>query len=217
MPLSEKKKAHLERLRNLPQVKAGRFQKGRKPWNYGTKVMLDRDCEFCGGHFQIAQSQLSRIAHRSGRFCSKECFYKAKRKYGRTSQAQKLYEEGKTYKEIASEMGILPATVASIIYRAKIADRYGDGIFNSATRQRVKQLLRDKYGIRECELCGYNRATDLAHIIEKKNGGEYLLSNCLLLCPNCHHLFDYNMLTDIEKNKLRRIARLSSNLQGRLK
>ena len=213
---SEAQIAHLAKLNSLPQTRIRGFYKGHTPWNKGIKIILNRQCQFCGAAFQIAQSQINREAHRSGTYCSLQCFYNAKKKFGRQAQAKQLYDAGKSYKEIAENMGIMPSTVAGIIYRMKIADRYGDGIFMSSTRNRMRRLLADD-GIVGCELCDYSRTTDVAHIIERKNGGTYLKDNCIVLCPNCHHLFDYNMLTETEKDKLRKISRLNGNLERRLK
>jgi len=216
MPLSEKRKAHLEKVLASPNFQAKRFQKGHEPWNKGTKIWVDRLCQFCGKEFKIAQSTLNRKAHRSGTYCSKDCFYNAKKKFGKQAQARQLYNEGKTFKEIGEIMGILPSTASGIIYRLKINSRFGDGIFQSSTRDRMRHLLAED-SIITCELCGYSRATEVAHITEKKNGGRYLKSNCILLCPNCHHLFDHRLLNIEEKQKLLSIARLNGNLARRLK
>ena len=214
--VSPKQTMHLERLNKLPQVKARRFQKGQKPWNAGTKVILDRHCEFCGKQFQIPLAQLNREAHHSGRFCSKECMYNFRKKYGIRAQIKELYERGKTYNEIGQILNKSPSGVAGQVYRMKIADRFGDGIYSTASKGRVRTLLKEQYNIEECELCGYDRTTEIAHTIEKKNGGHYLLGNCILLCPNCHHLFDHNGLTQDEKDKLLAINRLNGKLKERL-
>jgi len=190
------------------------FVKGQKPWNFGTEVIAERTCQFCGKHFTIPERALKRDR---GIFCSKDCFFKAKIKYGKRDQIVALYQQGKTYKEIGEELGIVPATVGGQIYRMKLADRYGDGVIApTGHKNSLINILKEQYGVEQCELCGYSRAVEIAHIIEKRNGGNYIVTNCILLCPNCHYLFDSNKLTDIEKGKLTEISRLNGNLKGRL-
>lgn len=212
MPLSEKQEAHLKRLEELPQVRRARFQRGHKPWNYGTEVIVSRKCQFCGKSFLIRETQLKRDR---GIYCSQICFYNSRKKYGVRAQIKTLYEQGKTYKEIGQILGKDPANIAGQIYRMGIANRFGDGIFSKASRDKIKTLLA-KQGITNCELCGYQRVIEVAHITERKNGGKYLLDNSILLCPNCHHLFDHKLLTWQEKAKIKKISRLNGNLARRL-
>jgi len=207
MPLSQRQAKHLKRINDLPQVKVGRFQKG-------INTYTERICQFCGRSFTVLTSQLKRGR---GTYCSKNCFFRAKIKYGNRDQIVALYQQGKTYKEIGEELGIVPATVGGQIYRMKLADRYGDGVTAPAGhKDGLKNILKKHYGIEQCELCGYSRAVEIAHIIEKRNGGHFIVSNCILLCPNCHYLFDCQMLTDTEKGKLLKINRLNGSLKGRL-
>lgn len=190
------------------------FVKGQKPWNFGTAVIAERTCQFCGKHFTIPERALKRDR---GIYCSQDCFYKAKIKYGKRDQIVTLYQQGKTYQEIGQQLGIVPATVGGQIYRMKLADRYGDGIVApTGHKSSLINILKKHYGIEQCELCDYSRAVEVAHITEKRNGGRLIASNCILLCPNCHYLFDYGVLTDTEKGKLLKINRLNGSLKGRL-
>lgn len=213
---SEAQLQHLARVNALPRTRANRFRKDQRPWNYGTKMMVDRTCECCGSVFQIAAAQAKRMAHHTGRFCSKRCFYEAKKNLSLRSQIQPLYKEGKTLRQIADILGINRNAVSGQISRMKIADRFGDGIYSKVSSQRARRFLKDYFGVQGCELCGYTRFVELAHVTERKNGGQSTLDNCLLLCPSCHRLFDYNMLADEEKAKLLAIARLNGNLARRL-
>jgi len=214
--VSERRLEHLKKLNALPQTRANGFQKGSKPWNYGTKVMTTLNCQLCGKEFQISQSQLKRETHHSGRFCSKKCFYAFKVKHSLREQIRPLYENGKTYKEIGQELNLPPFTVGSQVYRMKIKDRYGDGINSFTSKKRLRHLLKEYHQVDGCELCGYSRTIEIAHIVETKNGGGHFMDNCIVLCPNCHHLFDHNMLNEDEKKGLRKIARLNGNLERRL-
>lgn len=216
MPKSEKQITHLKRLNSLPQARANGFKKGHKPWNSGTAVMVERQCGFCDTTFEVRESSLKREAHHPGLFCSKSCFYSHKRKFGIQAQIKELYEQGKTYQEIGNILNRHPAMIGSQVYRMKIADRYGDGRNHPASKKRIRHLLKEYHGIDGCELCGYSRTTELSHVIETKNGGGLFLDNCILLCPNCHHLFDYKLLNPSEIKKLKRITRLNGNLARRL-
>lgn len=190
------------------------FVKGQKPWNFGTAVTAGCACRFCEKHFTIPQRTLKRGR---GVYCSKDCFYRAKIKYGKRDQIAALYKQGRTHKEIGKELGIVPATVGGQIYRMKLADRYGDGVVApTGGKNSLINVLKKNYGIEQCELCSYSRAVEVAHIAEKRNGGRLIASNCILLCPNCHYLFDSGTLTDIEKGSLLKINRFNGNLRGRL-
>ena len=226
MPKSEKQRIHLEKLNGLPKSAEEissliatsvptRFHKGMTPWNKGTKVMVTLNCQFCEAEFQLPQAQLKRQERGAGRYCSKSCFYDAKKKYSLREKIRPLYESGKTYKEIGAILNLNPFTIGSQVYRMKIADRYGNGINSPGSKKRVRHLLKDYHGIESCELCGYGRTTDVAHVVEVKNGGGHFIDNCLLLCPNCHHLFDHKLLNSIEIEKLKGIARLNGNLARR--
>lgn len=204
--LTERKIKHLQFLNSLSQVKKNRFQKGHIPWNKGTGKIVKRICQFCGKEFEIKESQAKRGR---GKFCSKKCFYDAKKNFSLRKKVKELYLQGKTYKEIAEIVGRHPSAVAHYIYIQGLCDRFGDGITNSAHKYRIKRLLQ----INKCELCGYERATEVAHIIPRKEGGKYTLDNSVILCPNCHYLFDKNLLTEEERSKLLSIERIQNNLK----
>lgn len=53
-----------------------------------------------------------------------------------------------------------------------------------------------------CQICSFNRALDIAHIVPAKDGGPLEVWNCLSLCPNHHRLFDRNELTELELFKI---------------
>jgi len=47
----------------------------------------------------------------------------------------------------------------------------------------------------ECITCGWNKDTcDVCHIVPRKKGGEDIIENILILCPNCHRLYDKGKL-----------------------
>jgi len=54
-----------------------------------------------------------------------------------------------------------------------------------------------------CEICGWDRFVELAHIVPACKGGTYEKINILFLCPNHHRLFDGDELTVEEWNKIK--------------
>lgn len=49
-----------------------------------------------------------------------------------------------------------------------------------------------------CEICGFNRVVEQAHIVPARFNGPKVGFNLLSLCPNHHTLFDRDMLTHEE-------------------
>jgi len=69
----------------------------------------------------------------------------------------------------------------------------------------AEKTLRDKFKAANsaCQICGFNRSVDAAHIIPAHKGGSYHESNLVALCPNHHRLFDRFKLTQEEAEKLK--------------
>ena len=53
-----------------------------------------------------------------------------------------------------------------------------------------------------CQICGFDRFTEEAHIIPASLGGPKTCDNMLNLCPNHHKLFDRYLLTRQEMQKI---------------
>jgi hypothetical protein len=45
-----------------------------------------------------------------------------------------------------------------------------------------------------CQNCQWEGICDRSHIISRKDGGTFKKSNILILCPNCHRMFDRGLL-----------------------
>jgi len=127
------------------------------------------------------------------------------------SQVFELRNSGQTYKQIGLQLNIKENTARWLCYTEGLRKEYGDGFRYRVSAPRARHLL----GIDYCELCGYDRAVDVAHIVERRNGGDTKLDNLIILCPNCHHLFDHNALTEIETNHLMTIGRIQNKLKER--
>jgi len=61
-------------------------------------------------------------------------------------------------------------------------------------RNRVKRIGFKKLLPNECEICGFSRVIQYAHIVSVKDGGVEERDNLLALCPNHHWLYDHNEL-----------------------
>jgi hypothetical protein len=181
----------MRRLNSLPQTVATRFQPGQSAHNKVERVKTL--CAFCGKEMMLTPWKLSRTKKH---FCSEGC-----RSDGCESQATNravaLYNTGLKLREVADKLGYTVSTVSSLIYKSKLKrthPRYGHG----------RTLLR-KALPKSCELCGYSRTINIAHIVPVRDGGKFSIQNCYALCPNCHHLFDHNLLTQNEQEKLKEI------------
>lgn len=53
-----------------------------------------------------------------------------------------------------------------------------------------------------CEICRFARFVEKAHIIPARHGGPSDPDNLLDLCPNCHTMFDRNLLKWEEMQKI---------------
>ena len=188
--ISLKTESHLKRINQLPQVQANRFVPGHIAHNKVNRIPVK--CFCCGKDLLVKPYQIRRWKNH---FCSLECHLKGK-EGPVTDRAVALYKTGKTIKEIALILGHTPGTTASLLYtrnkKARFSTRWGKG------KTSVKNRLP-----KHCELCGYTRVVEVCHVNPVRLGGQYSIDNCLSLCPNCHHLFDHDLLTETEKSKLR--------------
>ena len=60
-----------------------------------------------------------------------------------------------------------------------------------------------------CEICGFSRFVELAHIVPQKDGGTFHSNNIAFLCPNHHRLHDSNQLSTQEVEKIEEKIRLA--------
>ena len=187
--VSEKRKLHLEYLNSNPGTIATRFKKGFPAWN---RQGLFINCSICDKKTKTIKYRIER----GHRFCSKSCADKG-RLSPKKDEVISLYNLGLTYKQISEKLNKPIGTIGGLVYRYKLKNRFGNGAF---PKDYLKSQLPSF-----CELCGFIRALDLAHIIPQSKGGPNRLSNLLILCPNCHHLFDHDLLIQEEKEKIARI------------
>ncbi len=184
--------AHIERLNQLPQTESSRFKKGRVAWNRVDSVVVK--CSHCGSEMLRKPSSVMRSKRL---YCSPVCRHNG-HPSPVTDKAVEMYKKGFLLREIARNLECSLGAASTLIYRHKLKkefiNRIGEG------KQYVKSRLP-----KSCELCGYDRFVEVAHIIPSRKGGVYSVDNCFSLCPNCHHLFDHSLLTESENLKLKEI------------
>lgn len=119
-------------------------------------------------------------------------------------EAVRLSDVGTSYSEISEKLGIL---YAKLVYWMR---RVGHTVTRKTKPRRT--LIPSKWKVfRElktaegdsCRICPEVRTLDLCHIHGAKNGGPVVVTNCLLLCPTHHRLFDSGSLTLAEFEKIR--------------
>ena len=80
--------------------------------------------------------------------------------------------------------------------------RFRDRHVSRSGRKGLGPSARVRYG-NVCYLCGWDRGTcQAAHIVPHHRGGADHIDNVILLCPNCHWLFDHGGLTPEESARL---------------
>lgn len=189
--VSDRQANHLMKLNATPAAAANRFASGVAPWNKLPRVTVS--CHSCGGDVQKTEKQ---IARSKLHFCGRDCQREWRRQSPSTDAIFAMFSSGMKIREIAAARGVSMGTVSNAIAVAR--SKADDKKYRSRSGKTfVSNKLPDA-----CELCGYDRCVDLAHVVPAREGGTYAISNCLALCPNCHHLFDHDLLTTAEYAKV---------------
>ena len=161
--------------------------------------MLVSKCEYCGKEIK-SKDQWGKPR----RFCSRRCVNMKLR--GRPEITIEVIKtmvlKGFKISQIAEALRIDKVTINRRCREAGYSPRedYGKQRAENPNRS-LRDHMRGKLGT-ACEICGFSRAVDVAHIIPSKIGGPYIEWNCLVLCPNHHRLFDKHLLTDVEYDKI---------------
>lgn len=80
---------------------------------------------------------------------------------------------------------------------------------SNGQKHRLKMSLS-----RRCEICGYYRFVEVAHIVPSREGGKVVEGNVISLCPNHHRLFDQELLTFQEYKKIEPLIRKAKKKFG---
>ena len=137
-------------------------------------------------------------------------------------EAAKLSADGVTYYALSRKYNVSMGVVARRLHeigheapRDKQNRLPHYEVFAGAPYQKQK-ILRE-LGITACEICDFDQALDFCHIVPQKDGGPTVSENCLVLCPNHHRLYDKNLLSTDEKNKVKSKVRRAFKLFSRAK
>lgn len=155
-----------------------------------TAKYIERSCAKCSKKFIRSEKSLSKV---QSTYCSRECFITDKNHpkilNSKTKQILDLINQGLTHKEISKLTGFKMGSIASCLNRALYRNQPGC----SFPTIRKKFLLN-----KSCQICGFDRIVEAAHIIPVSKKGLNTFDNLLALCPNHHHLFDHNRLEENE-------------------
>jgi len=130
------------------------------------------------------------------------------------AEAIELSDAGATYQELADRYGVSYGVVAKRMkeagYKPPVRTKKYDDRIKGAPYQHRRVL--QEIGIFKCEICGEDRAIDLAHIVPRKAGGPTCKENSLVLCPNHHRFLDQGKLRKPELAKVNRKYRRAIEL-----
>lgn len=186
--VSQKTLDHLKRVNSSEKSIATRFKTGGRAWN-SQNIFIT--CLICKKEVKTILSRKEKH-----KFCSKICASSGKLS-PKMNEVINLYKAGLKMREISVQLNKPLGTIGGMIYRYNIKNRFGHPEFNKTI---IKRQLPNF-----CELCGYTRVIELAHIIPRSKGGQHRISNYLSLCPNCHYLFDQNLLVEEERIKISKV------------
>jgi hypothetical protein len=165
------------------------FKQGNVPWN--KKEKIKKICQTCNIEFLVGVAQ---SLTRPCKYCSKKCCNEGFRN-STADKCLELSKQGKTSKEIAFQLNIHIGTVSSHLNRKQYRKRQ-NGISYSTVIKNFKKIHTS------CEICGFNRFIEAAHIIPVAKEGPNTFDNLLALCANHHYLFDNKQLLLEEAQKL---------------
>lgn len=172
---------------------ADKFDLPGKP-KKDTAVYIERVCQTCSKIFKKSKGTINE--KHPAKYCSKYCTTTGRKlSNSKTNTCLELANKGFNNKEISKITGFKMGSIASCLNRAKFRRNIVGISFNSIRNKFLKNKV--------CEICGFNRIVEACHIIPASKQGPNTPENLLALCPNHHHLFDHNRLTEEEFNKIK--------------
>lgn len=154
----------------------------------GSMVKLSYICEFCGSPF----ASVVRKGRAKRRFCSRRCTNEALTK--RIEKSCPICT--KKFTTPPSQYRVTCSKACSQRWKTKSLEQASPKVALVKLR---KKILSERPAI--CQLCGEDRYVEIAHIFPRRNGGPNTSENLLVLCGNCHKLYDHG---DINRDDLLR-------------
>jgi hypothetical protein len=156
----------------------------------GPRITIE--CLFCKNKKELQPYRST------AKYCSLNCRNEHYRVLAKTdeinSKILELHNDKRTAAQIANFLNLSNARVRDGLISLGI----NTGHKNSSRPKLAYKFKKNKV----CEMCGFERALDAAHIVPHIKGGTMEDSNLLALCPNHHRLFDTKKLTLEEAKKI---------------
>ena len=184
---------------NYKTIYYWRKKLGLKPKRKNRTKRIEMSCYFCEKTIYRTQNYIENAKKKNvtNFTCSKQCAASKKESKSLSLKILEMAINGKKNKEISQILNVPMGTVASCLNRKKYR-RYGE---NGQSYGVTKTQLRREY--KECQICGFDRIIEIAHILPAAKGGQLSKENTVPLCPNHHHLFDHNRLLKEEFEKIK--------------
>jgi len=162
----------------------------RPKWRFNTKPMRHYFCSIkCYGEYRSKHPEQFPLYSRKYEIkVAKELTEEVLRK--------EYLENGLKIKEIAKKYHCGYGTIHKRIKKYGIpTDR--SRYYTKHSEDYWRRYMNKKYN-HTCQVCGWNKdICDVAHRIPRRKNGKYIEENLILLCPNCHRLFDKGKLSGI--------------------
>lgn len=156
--------------------------------------MPTKTCATCGDEFDVIKSRAD-----DAQFCSTDCYHEGQKK-GLTAHKERRVEYvEKTCKQCGEGYSMPPSRSDREFCGQECYHEWSSSYQRDQNGKRARYREREN---RECEICGFDRVVELAHIVPARLGGDYSKNNILFLCANHHELFDSYSLT---RDELREI------------
>ena len=153
------------------------------------RVPGERTCKGCSTAF------MSTPRHPNKLFCTVQCHGVWKRKYPELPKCRRCGNEcGKR-----NSQGYRRADRK--FCSRECYEQYRREHTGSNRSARNAEKMKNAYLLvrpQVCQICGYDRYVEWAHLIPKREGGTAASVNIAILCPNHHKLFDRGLLSEAE-------------------
>lgn len=150
-----------------------------------------RNCEHCGQKF------IASFRNPKQRFCGKECF----------DSSRRIYDDAAV---TCTGCG-RPTTLRRGRARNKLRRFCSHACYLKHTG-RTAGVNKDRRNTKKehnayilkrpqrCQICGFDRYVEWAHLIPRRDGGSAASINIIILCPNHHRLYDCGLLNPSEQS-----------------
>lgn len=148
-----------------------------------------RSCKHCGSAFMTSARNPKQ------NYCNSTCFNDARRVYTEVPECQRCGKQ--IFKKLREAKKNLYRRFCSFdCYKNDSIETAGTGKDRRNPKKGHNKSLLARPQV--CQLCGFDRYIEWAHLIPAREGGSTHSANIAMLCPNHHRLFDHGMLNGDE-------------------